>query len=240
MTSFVLCHGGGMGGWVWRYLTPFLRAQGHDVYTPTYTGFGERSHLIGRNIHAATHAQDIANVLRFEDIEDCVLVGHSYSGVVLPAIKQAEPGRIKRVVMVDALLTYTGEAPAAAMGFMPAEQAAGLADMLASGEGPIGSGVDAQQREQVKTEPHLMSAERQDWLLAHLSDMPLACIVTPAPAGAETLGTDVDYLAVTQTIMKPMHARARALGWRVQEFEGDHAIIVGDPEPVANFLLSLA
>jgi len=240
MATYVLCHGGGMGGWVWRYFTPALIAAGHTVYTPTYTGFGERSHLIGRNIHAATHAQDIANVLHYEDITDCILVGHSYSGVVLPAVKQAQPDRIRRIVYIDALITHANEAAAAAMGFMPAEQAAGIAAMLASGEGPIGSGVHEQQREMAKTDPHLMSPERQDWLLAHLSDMPLACIVTPAPAGAETLGTDVDYLAVTKTIMAPMHERARALGWRVTQFEGDHAIIVGNPAPITDFLLKLA
>ena len=239
MATYVLCHGGGMGGWVWRFLKPLLTQAGHTVYTPTYTGFGERSHLISRDITSATHAKDIANVLKYEDITDCILVGHSYSGVVLPAVKQAEPDRIKRIVYIDAMVAHAGQAPGVAIGFMPPEQAAGIAAVLAKGEGPIGSGVDQQQREQAKTEPHLMTPERQEWLLAHLSDMPLACLVNPVPAGAETLGPDVDYLAVTHTIMKPMHERARALGWRVHEFEGDHAIIVGNPGPIANFLLGL-
>ncbi len=239
MANFILCHGGGMGGWVWRYLKPTLLEAGHQVYTPTYTGFGERSHLIGRTITAATHAQDVASMLEYEDITDAVLVGHSYSGTVLPGIKQLAGERIGKLVFIDALIAHAGEAPGVAIGFMPADQAAGLAALLASGEGPVGTNVHEQQREQAKTEPHRMTREREEWLLSHLSDMPLSCMVNPVPAGAETLGQDVDYLSVTHTIMQPIHARARALGWRVTEFEGDHAIIVGDPNPIAKFLLTL-
>jgi pimeloyl-ACP methyl ester carboxylesterase len=239
MANFVLCHGGGMGGWVWRFLKPSLIEAGHAVYTPTYTGFGERSHLISRAITSATHAQDVASVMEYEDITDAILVGHSYSGTVLPGVKQLAGDRVKRLVFIDALVAHEGEAPGVAIGFMPAEQAAGLAALLAAGEGPVGTDVHKQQREQAKTEPHRMTREREAWLLGHLSDMPLSCMVNPVPAGAESLGKDVDYLSVTHTIMQPMHARARALGWRMTEFEGDHAIIVGDPEPIARFLLGL-
>ena len=239
MANFVLCHGGGMGGWVWRFLKPALIQAGHEVYTPTYTGFGERSHLISRAITPATHVQDVANVLEYEDVTDAILVGHSYSGTILPGIKKLAGERVKKLVFIDALVAHEGEAPGVAVGFMPAEQAAGLAAMLAKGEGPVGTNVHEQQREQAKAEPHLMSRERETWLLDHLSDMPLSYLVNPVPAGAESLGADVDYLSVTHTIMKPMHERARALGWRLTEFEGDHAIIVGDPDPISKFLLSL-
>ncbi len=239
MANFVLCHGGGMGGWVWRFLKPTLIRAGHEVHTPTYTGFGERSHLISRSITPATHAQDVANVLEYEDITDAILVGHSYSGTILPGIKKLAGDRVKKLVFVDALVAHEGEAPGVAFGFMPVEQAAGLAALLAKGEGPVGTNVHEQQREQAKAEPHLMSREREAWLLGHLSDMPLSCMVNPVLAGAESLGADVDYLSVTHTIMKPMHERARALGWRITAFEGDHAIIVGDPDPIAQFLLGL-
>ena len=239
MATYVLCHGGGMGGWVWRFLKPLLTQAGHTVYTPTYTGFGERSHLISRDITSATHARDVANVLEYEDITDAILVGHSYSGTVLPGIKKLSAERIKKLVFIDAMVSHENEAPIVTFGAMPAEQAAGLAAMLAKGEGPVGTGVAEQQREQAKTHPNLMTPEREQWLLGHLSDMPLSCMVNPVLAGAH-LGTDVDYLSVTETIMGPQHARARALGWRVTEFTGDHAIIVGDPDPIAKFLLALA
>jgi pimeloyl-ACP methyl ester carboxylesterase len=241
MTDFVLCHGGGMGGWVWRFVAPLLERQGHRVLTPTFTGFGERVHLLRREVTPPTHIEDIVQVLHYEDVSNAVLVGHSYAGTILPGVKQRAGAQIARVVMLDAVLVHSGEAVGVAMGYMPAEQAAAMQAGLARGELPAGSGVHEQQRAMAKDDPHEMPAEREAWFLAHLSDMPLAAVVTPIEAGAETLGTDVDYLAVSKTVMKPgMHDRARALGWRVAERSGDHAILVGQPEMTAEYILSCA
>jgi len=46
MASYVLVHGGAHGGWCYQRVAPLLRAAGHDVYAPTLTGLGERSHLL--------------------------------------------------------------------------------------------------------------------------------------------------------------------------------------------------
>lgn len=241
MSTYVLCHGGGMGGWIWKFVKPALLAAGHDVYTPTYTGFGEREHLLSADVDTNVHVTDIVNVLIKEDIRDCILVGHSYSGTILPGVVAQAADRIRRVVLLDSLIVRTGESVVEAMGLMPAEQAAGIAAGVKSGDIPPGSGVHIQQREMAKEHPMDMSPERQQWLLDNLSDQPLACTVTPVAVGAEQLtGIPVDYVAVSDTIMKPLHARARELGWTVHELEGDHAFLVGQAEWTANFLLSLA
>ncbi|MAT50205.1 MAG: esterase [Porticoccaceae bacterium] len=241
MSTFVLCHGGGMGGWIWKFVKPALVAAGHEVYTPTYTGFGEREHLLGPDIDGEVHVLDIVNVLEKEDIRDCILVGHSYSGTVLPGVVAKAGDRVKRVVMLDALIVYSGETIVEAMGLMDKEQAAGILAGVKAGQIPPGSGVHEQQRAMAKDHPMDMSAERQQWLLDNLSDQPLACTVTPVVVGAEQLkGKPVDYVAVTDTIMKPLHARAHELGWTVHELEGDHAFLVGQPEWTADFLLGLA
>ena len=118
---------------------------------------------------------------------------------------------------------------------------AGIAAQLAEGNIPAGSGVHIQQREMAKEHPMDMSAERQQWLLDNLSDQPLACTVTPVAVGAEQLTSKpVDYVAVTETIMKPLHARAAEFGWNVTELEGDHAFLVGQAEWTAEFLLGFA
>lgn len=239
MTTFVLTHGGGMGGWVWKFVRPLLQAAGHEVFTPTFTGFGERIHLLSRDVDNATHITDIVNVLECEDISDCIMVGHSYAGTVLPGVNAVAAGRVRRYVYLDALIPRQGESIAEALGFMPREQAQGMVAMLRNGQGPIGSGVHHQQREMAQKEPHMMSREREKWLLEHLSDMPLLCTVNPIAVGAETIKAPVDYVAATHTIMKPMHERARALGWRVQQIQGDHAFIVGEPEATARLLLSV-
>ncbi len=42
MATYVLVHGGGHGGWCYQPVARLLRAAGHEVYTPTLTGLGER------------------------------------------------------------------------------------------------------------------------------------------------------------------------------------------------------
>jgi pimeloyl-ACP methyl ester carboxylesterase len=240
MTSFVLLHGGGMGGWTWKFVRPLLEAAGHRVHTPTFTGFGERVHLIGRRVANAIHVTDIVNVLRYEDIEDAVIVAHSYAGTVAPGIVASAGDRIRRLIYLDAIVAHSGEAIAPLLGFMPPEQASQLDALMERGEGPIGSGVHEQQRAMAKDHPQMMDRAREQWLLDHLSDMPLRCIVQPIAVGAETVGKPVDYVAAKHTIMGAMHERARALGWPVHEHPGDHAFLVGDPEGTARLLLDIA
>jgi len=79
---FVLIHGGRHGGWAWRDVASRLRRLGHDVYTPSLTGLGERAHLLRPDIGLDTHIEDVVGVFDFEDLRDTVLVAHSYGSVV--------------------------------------------------------------------------------------------------------------------------------------------------------------
>ncbi|NUU21664.1 MAG: alpha/beta fold hydrolase [Streptomycetaceae bacterium] len=107
--TFVLVHGGGHGGWCWQRLARELRDHGHDVWTPTLTGFGERGHLGGPDTPFETFVTDVVAVLDFEDLHDVVLVGHSMGGVVVPRVAEARPDRIARVVWLAAVVTGDGE-----------------------------------------------------------------------------------------------------------------------------------
>ncbi len=82
MTDFVLVHGAWVGGWTWRENAQALRKAGHEAYTPTMTGLGERIHLMSPSINLDTHVTDIVNVIKHEELSDVVLVGHSYGGMV--------------------------------------------------------------------------------------------------------------------------------------------------------------
>ena len=108
MATFVLVHGAWAGGWCWKLVTPLLRAQGHEVYTPTLTGLGERSHLAGPWVSFDTHVQDVVNLLEFEDLHDVLLVGHSLGGTVVGAVAHRVPERIARLIFLDALLPVDG------------------------------------------------------------------------------------------------------------------------------------
>jgi pimeloyl-ACP methyl ester carboxylesterase len=109
MATFVLVHPAWFGGWCWRKLTPLLHAQGHTVHTPTLTGLGERAHLANRWVGLETHVSDVANVLRFEDIHDVILVGNSSAGAVITVVADRAPERIQQVVYLDAFVPTDGQ-----------------------------------------------------------------------------------------------------------------------------------
>lgn len=109
MATFVLVPGAWLGGWCWQELTPRLRDAGHQVYTPTLTGLGERRHLGGPQVDLDTHLQDIVNVLEFEDLHDVTLVGHSYGGFVVTGVASRAPERVRQVIYLDASVPEDGQ-----------------------------------------------------------------------------------------------------------------------------------
>jgi pimeloyl-ACP methyl ester carboxylesterase len=108
-STYVLVHPAWHGGWCWKKVTPLLQAKGHDVYTPTLTGLGERSHLAHPDVGLETHIQDILNVLKYEDLSDVILVGHSSSGVVITGVADRTPERIAHLVYLDAFVPENGQ-----------------------------------------------------------------------------------------------------------------------------------
>lgn len=109
MATFVFVHGAFYGGWCWQRVARPLRAAGHDVFTPTLTGCGERSHLLSREVTLETHIQDIVNVLRYEDLHDVLLVGHSYGGMVITGAADRALERIGQIIYLDAHIGRNGK-----------------------------------------------------------------------------------------------------------------------------------
>lgn len=109
MTRYVLVHGGFQGGWSFRRVATMLREAGHEVYTPTLTGLGERSHLAGQPINLDTHITDIVNTIVWEDLSEVVLLGHSYVGMVITGVADRIPERVATLVYLDALVPEDGD-----------------------------------------------------------------------------------------------------------------------------------
>jgi pimeloyl-ACP methyl ester carboxylesterase len=109
MAVFVLVHGGFTGGWVWKSVRAYLESKRHRVYTPTLTGLGERAHLISPILDLETHIQDVINVLYYEDLDNVVLVGNSYAGMVITGVADRVPERISHLIYVDAFVPAHGE-----------------------------------------------------------------------------------------------------------------------------------
>jgi pimeloyl-ACP methyl ester carboxylesterase len=109
MATYVLVHGGWDGGWAWRSVARALRAAGHEAYTPTLTGSGERVHLASPEVDLETHILDIVNVLRYEDLHDVTLVGSASGGMAITGAAEREPERIGHLIYLDALVPQDGQ-----------------------------------------------------------------------------------------------------------------------------------
>jgi pimeloyl-ACP methyl ester carboxylesterase len=111
MATFVLVHGASHGGWCWRDVRAALQSNGHDVFTPTLTGLGERSHLLSPDIDLNTHILDVVNVLEWEELTDVILVGHSYGGHVITGVADRAKSQLRHIVYLDAYIPADGESP---------------------------------------------------------------------------------------------------------------------------------
>jgi pimeloyl-ACP methyl ester carboxylesterase len=109
MATFVLVHGANVGGWCWRLVTPSLRYAGHEVYAPSLTGTGDRSHLLTPEVGLDTHVEDLASLLFHEDLDNVVLVGHSNGGAAVTGVAAGMPERVAHVVYLDAFVPHDGE-----------------------------------------------------------------------------------------------------------------------------------
>lgn len=107
--TYVLVHGAGHGGWCWHDVRLLLRNAGHEVFTPTLTGLGERVHLRSPEIRTETHITDIVNVIEFEELEDIILVGHSYGARVVTGVADRIKKKIRHLVLLDGMMPYDGE-----------------------------------------------------------------------------------------------------------------------------------
>jgi pimeloyl-ACP methyl ester carboxylesterase len=120
VACFVLVHGAWGGSYGFRAVRRLLQADGHEVFTPSLTGIGERSHLTGPHVDLSMHVLDVVNVVRYEDLDDLVLLGFSYGGMVVTGALEQIGGRVRELVYLDAFVPGDGESVASLTGAPPA------------------------------------------------------------------------------------------------------------------------
>jgi pimeloyl-ACP methyl ester carboxylesterase len=229
MATFVLVHGAWHGGWCWRKVGPLLRGAGHDVYTPTLTGLGERAHLLTPAVNLETHIQDVQGLLCFEDLSEVILVAHSYGGMVITGVANEAADRLAHLVYLDAFVPADGQALGDLAPIPPRREGADWRILPP----PDDFGVTAHDDLQ--------------WLHARLGDQPLASFVQPVRL------TDPRALALPRTylycaekggedhIFGPDARRLRsAEGWRYAEVRSGHDAMITAPQDLARHLLDLA
>jgi pimeloyl-ACP methyl ester carboxylesterase len=133
MATFLVVHGAWSGGWAWKKMRTLLREGGHEIFTPSLTGIGERAHLANGDIDLDTHIADILGVLQFEDLTDVTLIGHSYGGMVATGVADRAAQRISRVAYLDAFVPRNGQSLMDLLG--PESRAARLHDARTAGDG---------------------------------------------------------------------------------------------------------
>ena len=190
---YVLVHGAFHGAWCWKEVATRLRTMGHVVYTPTLTGLGERSHLLACRPTLETFIEDVAQVFRYEELTDVVLVGHSFSGPVITAIADRMPERLRHLVYLDAMVLQSGQS---AVDTAPPALIAGYRDRAAASGG----------LSVPPNEPGYYSItdpQQAEWLRGKLTPHPFQTyfdrLTLQHPLGN---GVKVTYLACTQ----PPHA----------------------------------
>src|SRR5919107_1506554 len=129
MATFVIVHGAWSGAHAWRWVRPLLRRAGHEVFTPTLTGLGERAHLATPTTDLGTHVADVAAGLHYEDLTDVVLVGHSYGGMVIAGLADTRPERVAQLVYLDADVPMDGDCE---FDFFPPDERARLQEAARS------------------------------------------------------------------------------------------------------------
>lgn len=242
MATYVLVHGAFNGGWCWRHVARRLRAEGHEVFTPTLTGAGERSHLLTPNVGLSMHIQDVVNVLTYEDLHDVILAGHSYAGMVVTGVVDREPGRVKQLVYVDSAAPSDGQNATGA---------------FADGTAAVLSSMSEGTKESWLLPPLSMEAEgiTRDEDIAWVSSKRVA---HPLLALQEALRFTSDGVAkvsksyiyakrrdgLVKTFgvdpLKPFSDRARAEGFRMFEIDAGHALMINAPNELSEALLELA
>ena len=130
MATFVLVTGAWHGAWCWKRVRKALAAEGHEVFTPTLTGLGDRSHLLSKEVDLETHIKDVINLIRWEELNEVVLVGHSYGGMVITGVADRIGDRISSLVYLDAFVPENGQSLHAAL---PPDQRQAQLDSAAEG-----------------------------------------------------------------------------------------------------------
>ncbi len=109
MATFLLVHGAWHGGWCWQRVVPILQEAGHTVHAPTLTGVCERSHLADLPVNLTTHVMDVVNEIKWKELNDIVLCGHSYGGMVITGAIEKCRDAVASIVYLDAFLPESGQ-----------------------------------------------------------------------------------------------------------------------------------
>ncbi len=233
MPTYVLVHGAWRGSWIWKRVRRLLQAQGHEVFTPTLTGVADRSHLSSPNVSLDTHIADVANLIRWEELSDVILCGHSYGGCVVSGVADRVADQIGALVYLDAFVLENGQC---LNDMIPPEvRSERLALAKEAGEGwklpPISA-----------AEFNVNPSDR-DWVNRQSTMQSLACFEQPLRlTGALNQIKSITYILASGWSPSPFpqfYEKAKAKCWKTITIECGHDVMLDRPEELAGQLLAV-
>jgi pimeloyl-ACP methyl ester carboxylesterase len=221
---YVIVHGAWGGSWAFKKVDSLLTETGAIVYRPSLTGQGERVHLATTDIRLNTHVTDVVNMILYEDIRDVILVGHSYGGMVITGVADSIPGRIKKLIYLDAFVPESGESVVSMQG----RRADGFRNMMKNGF-IVPPWVPA-GKAPPKDVPHPVRTFTDSLILRNSArtNIPVTYIQTVAK-GANSKDDDFGEQA----------ERARKKSWPVLILEADHNPQWSTPQALVEMLIKV-
>jgi pimeloyl-ACP methyl ester carboxylesterase len=234
MGTFVLVHGAWSGAHGFRHVRRALTRLGHEVFTPSFTGIGERAHLTGPTVGLATHIDDLVNHVLFEDLAEIVLVGFSYGGMVVTGAVDVLCSRLRHVVYLDAFVPADGDSLFALLGRdAPATIGIGIDWQVPPAPRTFDDAGEAQFINPRRTPQPLRCFTEAVRLAQPLEEHPFARTYIRATADAP----DAPGAAVFEATAA--HARTSS-AWGYREIATNHMIASNRPAELAQILHELA
>jgi pimeloyl-ACP methyl ester carboxylesterase len=202
-------------------MRPLMRTAGHEFWTPTYTGVGERAHLANPSIDLDTHIQDVVNVLEFEDLRDIVLIGHSYGGMVATGVADRTRDRIRQVIYLDAFVPEDGKC---------------LLDYVGEHGRKMRQAADDGWRVPPSPMPPDTEQADVDWALPRRMPQPIKTIATPIRLSGKELPPRSYIYCKRNSPGDPFRQfgeRAQREGWPYFELDASHNPHITMPETLA-------
>jgi pimeloyl-ACP methyl ester carboxylesterase len=242
MATFVLVHGAWHGGWCWKKVALLLRKTGAEVFTPTLTGMGERAHLNAcldpGAITLDVHIQDIVQLMWYERLEDVVLVGHAYAGMVITGAAEVCPERISQMVYVNGVIPADGESMADQLIAVRGEEfASWVRDQIKTGDGFLPAPASAEEvgRRWGITEPEDLA-----WVGANVTPQPAAAMASPVQMGnPKAKAIPKSFVGGAESGFDSVAERAREAGWEVYPVDSGHDTMITHAGELADILLEI-
>ncbi|SLN52533.1 Non-heme chloroperoxidase [Roseovarius albus] len=232
---FVLIHGACHGGWCWDQVAAHLRTVGCRVYTPTLRGLGDRAHLLTGHTDIAEMGEDIVQLIDNEDLQDAILVGHSFGGSVVTYIADQIGARLNRLIYLDALWIESGQS---IYDTMAPDLVAARRDYVSNYGGGIAYPPPPPEAFGI-TEPDQVSELKQK-----LTPHPIASYENRLHLKNPVMnGIPADYIMCTNPMYEPLSSartRVRELGIPIHKLAAPHDAMITHPKLTADLLLSLS